>query len=332
MKAAAIEMNGGPEVFEYRELPDPVCPDDGLVIEVDAISIEGGDLLARAISPLKTVPHVVGCIAAGRVVEIGLSVTGRQLGERVVTLHADGSHATRRAVPAAMAWAIPEGLGTQQAACVPVAFGTAFECLFTAGNLQPGETVLIHAGSGGVGMAAIQMAKLAGARVIATASSADKLERLKPFGVDHGIDYAAQDFVKETQRILGAAVAKGDGVDVVIDSVGGRTLADSVKVLGWRGRLVSVGIAARGGSSVDAFSLWERNNTLHGVLLATALRFEYARAHAMIGECLARVASGELKVQIAKVFPLAEAAAAHAYIEARHAFGRVVMTTADRAV
>jgi len=322
MKAAAIEINGGPEAFSYIDMPDPVCPDDGLVIDVEAISIEGGDLLARAMSPLKTLPHVVGYIAAGTVCEVGRAVTDRKVGERVVTLHGDGSHATKRAVSAAMAWPIPDGVSTQDAACVPVAFGTAFECLFTAGDLQPGQTVLIHAGSGGVGMAAIQLAKLAGATVIATASSADKLERLKAFGMDHGIDYAAQDFVKETQKLVGK-----DGVDVVIDSVGGRTLADSVKVLGWRGRLISVGIAARGGSSVDAFSLWARNNTLHGVLLATALRAEYPRTFAMIGECLARVASGELKVQIAKVFPLSEAAAAHAYIEGRHAFGRVVMTT-----
>jgi NADPH:quinone reductase len=322
MQAAVIEINGGPEAFDYREMPDPVCADDGLVIAVEAISIEGGDLLARAMTPLKTVPHVVGYIAAGTVVEVGREVTDRQVGERVVTLHGDGSHATRRAVRAAMAWPIPDGLRTIDAACVPVAFGTAFECLFTAGNLQPAETVLIHAGSGGVGMAAIQMAKLAGATVIATASSADKLERLKAFGMAHGIDYAAHDFVKEAQKLVGER-----GVDVVIDSVGGNTLAQSVKVLAWRGRLISVGIAGRGGSAVDAYALWARNNTLHGVRLGAALRAEYTRTFAMIGECLARVASGELKVQIAKVFPLAEAAAAHAYIEGRHAFGRVVMTT-----
>lgn len=322
MFAAAIEINGGPEAFSYVEMPDPVCADDGLVIDVEAISIEGGDLLARAMSPLKSVPHVVGYIAAGTVVEVGNAVTDRKVGERVVTLHGDGSHATKRAVSAAMAWPIPDGVSTRDAACVPVAFGTAFECLFTAGDLQSGQTVLIHAGSGGVGMAAIQMAKLAGATVIATASSADKLERLKAFGMNHGIDYATEDFVKATQKLVGPK-----GVNLVIDSVGGKTLADSVKVLGWRGRLVSVGIAARGGSAVDVFSLWARNNTLHGVLLATALRAEYPRTFAMIGECLARVASGELKVQIAKVFPLSEAAAAHAYIEGRHAFGRVVMTT-----
>lgn len=325
MHAATIEINGGPEVFGYRELPDPVCADDGLVIDVDAISIEGDDLIARATSPLKAVPHVIGCIAAGTVRAVGASVTDRRVGERVVTLAPDGAYATRRAVAATMAWPIPDGLGTTDAACVPVAFGTAFECLFTSGDLQSGETVLIHAGSGGVGMAAIQLAKLAGATVIATASSVAKLERLASFGMDHGIDYTAQDFVEATQKIV--AKAGLEGVDVVVDSVGGRTLADSIKVLAWRGRLISVGIAARGGSAVDAYALWARNNTLHGVLLATALQADYMRSFAMIGECLARVASGELKVQIARVFPLEEAGAAHAFIEDRQAFGRVVMTT-----
>lgn len=322
MWAAAIEMNGGPEVLHYQELPDPVCAEDGLVIDVEAVSIEGGDLLARALVPPASVPHVVGCLAAGTVREVGAQVQGRQVGERVVTLGADGSHSTRRAVPAAMAWPIPDGLSTRDAACVPVAFGTAFECLFTAGDLQPGQTVLIHAGSGGVGMAAIQMAQLAGATVIATASTPTKLERLEAFGLDHGIDYTTQDFVKEAQKLAGPR-----GVDLVVDSVGGKTLAESSQVLAWRGRLVSVGISARGGSAVDAFSLWSRNNSLHGVLLATALQSEYARCYAMIGECLARVASGELRVQVAKVFALADAAKAHAYIEGRSAFGRVVLTT-----
>jgi NADPH2:quinone reductase len=237
-----------------------------------------------------------------------------------VTLNANGSHAQQRAVPAAMVWTIPEGLSTAEAACVPVAFATAHDCLFHAGGLQAGQTVLIHAGAGGVGMAAIQMAKQAGATVIATASSSDKLARLKDFGLDHGINYVEQDFVAEV-----LALTARRGVDVVLDSVGGKTLADSVKVLGWRGRLVSVGIAGRGGSAVNAFALWARNNTLHGVLFATALQHEYPRAHALVGECLERVARGELRVVIDRSFPLAEAAQAHAYIEGRNAFGRVVM-------
>lgn len=321
MKAAVIHRNGGPEELVYEELPDPVCADDGIVIDVETVSIEGGDLLARLMTPPASAAHVIGYIAAGTVREVGRQVTGRAIGDRVVTLAANGSHATRRAMSAATAWSIPPGLSTQAAACVPVAFATAHDCLFTAGGLKAGQAVLIHAGAGGVGMAAIQMAKRAGATVVATASSADKLERLKAFGLDHGINYVQQDFVDQV-----LALTNGRGVDVVVDSVGGRTLADSVKVLGWRGRLVSVGIAGRGGSAINAFSLWARNNTLHGVLFATALQKEYPRAHALVAECLARVASGDLRVEIARVFPLAEAAQAHAYIEGRHAFGRVVMT------
>lgn len=320
MKAAVIAENGGPEVLHYTEIPDPVCADDGIVIDVETISIEGGDLLARAMTPPLSRTHVVGYIAAGTVRAIGAQVTGRTLGERVVTLNANGSHAQQRAVPAAMVWPISEGLSTAEAACVPVAFGTAHDCLFNAGGLAAGQTVLIHAGAGGVGMAAIQMAKRAGATVIATASSSEKLARLKDFGLDHGINYVEQDFVAEVLTLTAKR-----GVDVVVDSVGGKTLADSVKVLGWRGRLVSVGIAGRGGSAVNAFSLWARNNTLHGVLFATALQNEYPRAHALVGECLQRVASGELRVVVDRTFPLAEAAQAHAYIEGRNAFGRVVM-------
>jgi NADPH2:quinone reductase len=271
-------------------------------------------------TPPLSATHVVGYIAAGTVRAIGAKVKGRTLGERVVTLNANGSHATQRAVPAAMVWPIPDGLATADAACVPVALATAHDCLFNAGGLKAGQTVLIHAGAGGVGMAAIQLAKKAGATVIATASSSDKLARLKDFGLDHGINYVEQDFVAEV-----LALTAKRGVDVVVDSVGGKTLADSVRVLGWRGRLVSVGIAGRGGSAVNAFSLWARNNTLHGVLFATALQNEYPRAHALVGECLQRVASGELRVVIDRTFPLAEAAQAHAYIEGRNAFGRVVM-------
>lgn len=163
MKAAVIHQNGGPEVLRYEDLPDPVCADDGIVIDVETVSIEGGDLLARLMTPPAGAAHVVGYIAAGTVRAIGAKVRGRRLGERVVTLAANGSHAQQRAASAPMVWAIPDGLATQHAACVPVAFGTAHECLFNAGDLQQGETVLIHAGAGGVGMAAIHLAHRAGA-------------------------------------------------------------------------------------------------------------------------------------------------------------------------
>ena len=320
MKAAVIYENGGPDVLRYEDVPDPACPDGCVVIDVEAISIEGGDLLARAGSPPPSVPHIVGYLAAGTVVEVGAGVEDRAVGDRIVTLNAAGSHASKRAVPAMTTWPIPDGLDAASAACVPVAFGTAQECLFTAGGLQAGQTALIHAGAGGVGMAAIQLAKHAGANVVSTASSDEKLERLTEFGLDHGINYARENFVERTREVTG-----GRGAAVILDSVGGQTLVDSIDALAYRGALVSVGVAGRAGSDVEAKALWAKNNALHGVFLGGALLNEYARVHAMIADLIGRVGTGELRVVIDRTFPLAEAAAAHAYIESRQAFGRVVM-------
>src|SRR4051794_11703607 len=320
MKAAVVHENGGPEALRYEDVPHPECPDGCVVVDTEAISIEGGDLLARAGGALPAVPHVVGYLNAGTVSEVASGVEAPAVGDRVVALNAAGSHAERRAVPAMVTWPIPDGLDAARAACVPIAFGTAHECLFTAGNLSECQTVLIHAGAGGVGMAAIQLAKRAGATVISTASSDEKLERLKAFGLDHGINYANDSFVERTNELT-----DGQGVDVVLDSIGGQNLVDSVGVLAYRGTLVSVGLAARAGSTIEAQSLWARNNALRGVFLGGAIPYEYTRIHAMIGELLEQVGSGELQVEIDRSFPLAEAAAAHEYVESRKAFGRVVM-------
>ena len=168
-------------------------------------------------------------------------------------------------------------------------------------------------------MAAIQLAKQAGATVISTASSDEKLERLKEFGLDHGINYASENFAERTRELT-----DGRGADVILDSVGGQNLVDSIGALAYRGTLVSVGVAGRAGSDVEARDLWAKNNALRGVFLGGALLTEYPRVHAMIADLLDRVASGELRVEIDRTFPLAEAAAAHEYIESRQAFGRVV--------
>ena len=321
MKAAVIYENGGPDVLRYEDLPDPECPDGCVVIDVEAISIEGGDLLHRAGSPPPSVPHIVGYLAAGTVAEVGAGVEDRAPGERVVTLNMSGSHASKRAVPAMSTWPIPDGLDAAPAASVPVAVGTAHECLFAAGGLERGQTVLIQAGAGGVGMAAIQLAKQAGATVIATASSDDKVERLADFGLDHGINYATENFVDRARELT-----DGRGVDLIVDSVGGQTLVDGIGALAYRGTLVSVGVAGRAGSAVEARDLWGQNNTLRGVFLGGALLAEYPRVHSMIAGLLDQVADGGVRVEIDRSFPLAEAGAAHAYIESRQAFGRVVMT------
>ena len=320
MKAAVYYETGSPDVFRYEDVPDPVPGPGDILVDVETVSIEGGDTLNRLGGELARRPHVVGYQCAGVVAEVGAGVRGFSVGERVVTVGLDGSHAERRAVPEGFAWKIPDGVSTDEAACVPVPFGTADDCLFEFGHLQAGETALIHAGAGGVGIAAIQMAKRAGARVFSTASSDDRLERLKDLGLDEGINYTTHDFVAEARRLT-----DGRGVDVVVDSVGGVTLQGSINVLAYRGRCVSVGDAGRSAAEhLDISGMRPNNQTFSGYFLGAELLL-FPRARAMIAGHLDAIAKGELKVVIDRTFPLSDAAGAHAYIESRQAFGRVLL-------
>jgi NADPH2:quinone reductase len=201
---------------------------------------------------------------------------------------------------------------------VPVAFGTAHECLFTAGNLAEGQTVLIHAGAGGVGMAAIQLAKRAGATVLATASSDERLAPLYDLGMDHGVDYSRSGWVDRVRELTG-----GRGVDLVVDSVGGTVLQGSVQCLAYRGRCITVGSAGRDEQPLDVRALGMGNQSITGVFLGAEIL--NPRAHDMIQRHVDDVATGRLRVVVDRTFPLADAAAAHAYIESRQAVGRVVL-------
>ena len=320
MKAAVYYQTGVPDVFRYEDVPDPECHAAGLIIEVKAISIEGGDVLNRAGGDMPARPHIVGYQCAGIIREAGPNVTDRSVGQPVVAVMQHGSHAALVSVAAMQTWPVPAGMDLKEAACVPIAFGTAHECLFEFGRLKTGEAALIQAGAGGVGLAAIQLAKRAGATVLATASSDDKLERLKEFGLDHGINYRAGDFAAEARRLTG-----GRGVDLVVDSVG-TTLPGSIQATGYRGRIVVVGNAGRAEQrSVDPGVLGEMNRSLTGVFFGGALMMEPQRGRPLVQGLLNDVASGELRVVIDREYPLSEAAAAHAYIESRQAFGRVVL-------
>jgi NADPH:quinone reductase len=320
MKAAVYYETGGPEVFRYEEVPDPVAAAYELLVRVEAVSIEGGDTLGRAMGELGAVPHIVGYQCAGTVVEVGDDVEGFSVGDRVVTVGLDGSHAELRAVAPPFCWMVPEGLSTEDAACVPVPFGTADDCLFEFGRLQAGETVLIHAGGSGVGIAAVQLASRAGAQVLATASSDDKLSRLAALGLDHGINYATTDFVEQVRTLT-----DGRGADVIVDSVGGPTLQGSLRALAYRGRCVTVGDAGRHAAEhLDISTLRPNNQSLTGYFLGAEL-FLSPRPHAMIARLLDEIAAGRLQVVIDRRFPLSEAAQAHAYIESRQSFGRVLL-------
>lgn len=320
MKAAVYDRTGPPEVFRYADVPDPTCPRDGVVVDVHAVSIEGGDTLNRLRGEMAAVPHIVGYQCAGVVSEVGPDARDRRVGDRVVCVGFHGSHAERRAVPAATTWIVPDGLDLERASCVPIPVGTADDCLFEFGELREGESVLVHAGAGGVGMAAIQLARRAGATVLATASSKERLARLEPLGMDHGIDYRNEDFVARARELTG-----GRGPDLVVDSVGGRTLEGSIACAAYRGRIITVGDAGRGDRPPDLSALRPGNRRLTGVFLGAELAIHPERVRPMIQRHLEDVAAGRLEIVVDRTYPLREAAAAHAYIESRQAFGRVLL-------
>ena len=318
MKAAVYYENGDPSVLKYEDFPDPACHPKGILVRVEAVSIEGGDTLNRFGGPLVTKPHVVGYQAGGEVIEVGSEVTNFKVGDKVATSGAFGSHAELRSVPARSAWHVPNGFDVKKASVMPVAFGTADDCLFEFGHLKAGETVLVQAGASGVGVAAIQLAKRAGATVLATASSDERLEKLKRFGLDHGINYKTHDVVQEVMRLTNKK-----GVNLVVDSVGGSTLQGSILSLAYRGRVSMVGGAGREGMKVDVSSLMGGNRTLQGVFLGAEIAGD--RAYNNIQRLINEAAAGQLEVLIDRTFPLSEAAAAHAYIESRQAVGRVLL-------
>lgn len=290
----------------------------GVLVQVEAISIEGGDTLNRLGGEMPARPHIVGYQCGGTVVAVGEAVTDREVGQRVVATTPHGSHAELVAVPARATWLVPEGLDPTLAACVPIAFGTADDCLFHFGHLREGETVLVQAGAGGVGLAAIQLARRAGATVLATASSDERLGRLAAHGLDHGINYRDDDQVAAVRRIT-----EGRGVDLVVDPVG-TTLPASIRSLAYLGRISYVGNAGRDPQPVDVSALMAGNQSITGVFLGAELATG-TRAHENIERLLGLVATGELEVVVDSTFPLEDAAAAHAHVESRRAFGRVVL-------
>lgn len=318
IKAAVYDRAGDPEVLRYADVPDPVCPEDGLLIEVKAVSIEGGDTINRATQAPPHPSYVVGYAASGVIIEVGRDVQGFGVGQAVATMGMDGSHAELRAVSAKTSWALPGGMDFGVAAAVPIEFGTAHHCLHAAGRLRPSETVLIQGGAGGVGIAAVQLAKLHGARVIATVSGGQRTERLMRLGLDAAIDHRNEDTAEAVRRLT-----NGSGVDLVVDPVGGATLASSLAFLKPHGRLVFVGNAGGGELTLDLWPAMMANTSLVGVFMGTEFHME--PTYSNVAELLGQAARGEVEVVVDTTFALAEAASAHRHIADSQVFGRVLL-------
>ncbi len=324
MKAAVYYEGGSPEVLTYEDVEDPAVGPRDVLIKVHAVSIEGGDVLARGFGPAGPVPYCGGYLAAGEILEIGSEVTDRHVGQRVTTVDNGGSHASLRAVNARSSWPIPDDMPFEVGACIPIPFGTADDSLFEFGKLVAGETVLIHAGASGTGLAGIQLAKRAGARVLATASSDDRLARLKPYGLDEGINYREVDFEAAARELT-----DGKGPDLIVDSVGGHNLEKSLRCAAYRGRIVAMGGVGRETYKPDFSVMAGQNKTYVSYYQGAELMLNGARARANVSRLIEEVGRGELEVVIDKRYRLSEAADAHSYIESRQAFGRVLLVPDD---
>ncbi len=343
MKAIVMRQHGDPSVLQYVEYPEPEIGANDVLVRVRACALNHLDLWVRRGLPGVTIPlpHIPGSDVAGEVAKIGADVRCVKVGQKVVLApgvtcghcpaciagkdnrcreftnmgyKVDGGCAEYVRCPEANCMPYPEKLDWAHAAAVPLVFLTAWHMLVNRAELQPGEDVLVLAGGSGVGMAAIQIAKFFGARVIATAGSEEKLSKARHLGADEVINHATMEIDKEVRKLTG-----NRGVDVLIEHVGTATWEQSVKSLAPGGRLVTCGATTGYDAKLDLRFLFSRQLSLLGSYMGTKDELRTV---------LKLVAQGRFRPVVDKVFPLQECGAAHEYLEQGKQFGKVVLSVA----
>jgi putative PIG3 family NAD(P)H quinone oxidoreductase len=324
MRAIVIREFGGPEVLELREVPTPEPGRAEVRIRVRATAVNRADLLQRLggyAAPPDASADIPGLEYAGEVDAVGDGVRNLAVGDRVFGLVGGGSYAEYLVTHSLTTARIPEGLGFREAAAIPEAFLTAYDALVTQARLAAGETVLVNAVGSGVGTAAIQVARAIGARSIGTARSAEKLERARALGMDHGVLAEGGGFAARVREISG-----GEGVDVVLELAGGAYLAEDLACVAPRGRIVLVGLMAGGRAELDLRALLTRRIELRGtVIRSRPLEEKIALARVLARHLVPLLARGALRPVLDRSFPLAAAAEAHAYVGSNQSFGKVVL-------
>jgi NADPH:quinone reductase-like Zn-dependent oxidoreductase len=340
VKAVVFERPGGPEVLELRELPDPRPAADEVLLQVRACGINHLDLWVRAgtLGLEIEMPHVLGCDIAGEALAVGPAVRHVKPGDRVLVLptlscgvcqacmagddnlcrsydligrRRNGGYAEKVAVPGRNCLRFPEGLTWEQAASLPVTLLTAWHMLVGRAVVRPGEDVLVIGAGSGVGSMAIQVARLHGARVIATAGGDAKLSRARELGAHDTIHHGTQDVAAEVRRLTGKK-----GAEVVVEHVGGAVFEQAVAALARNGRLVTCGATIGNQVRLDINLLFGRHLSLLG---------SWMGRRAELLEALKFVANGAIRPVVDSVLPLAEAPRAHERIERREQFGKVVL-------
>ena len=338
MKAVRIHEFGGPEVLRYEDVPDAQPRKDQILIRVRACALNHLDIWVRKGLPGVSLPHILGSDIAGEIVAVGEYVTGFKAGQRVLLapMHfcnhcakcvtgiqnqcrqftalgngVDGGYCELIAVPAVNVIPIPDDLDFNRAASVPLVFLTAWHMLVGRADISLGQTVLVLGAGSGVGIAAIQIAKLFHARVITTAGDEEKLEKGRELGADYGINHYQQKISQEVRKITDK-----EGVDIVVEHVGTATWEESMKSLKPGGTIVTCGATTGHNAAFDLRFLFSRQLNFLGSYMGTM---------GELYDVLSHVFAGRLKPVVDRAFPLKDARAAHEYLEASRMFGKVVL-------
>jgi len=320
MKAIQVEEYGGRDALSVVENDVPEPGDGEVRIEVKAAGINFADIMQRRghYHGGPEAPYVPGLEVVGVVDAVGDGV-GRSVGDKVVTMLKGGGYAEYAIADAAGLFDVPEGLSFEEAAGFPVQFLTAHNCLHEWGGLEEGESVLIHAAAGGVGTAAVQIAREAGAEIFGTASTPEKLELASSLGCDHPINYEEEDFVEVVK-------AHTDyGADLVLDGIGGETTERSLDALKQFGRMVVYGAASGRPGKPSTADVLFANQRIIGYHLGRATQLKPMKVLGAVPELTELLDSGKLEVQFDRSFDLEDAAEAHEYIEGRESMGKVVL-------
>jgi putative PIG3 family NAD(P)H quinone oxidoreductase len=329
LRAIVVAAPGGPDQLHIGERPDPVPRDGEVVVRVAGAGINRADLLQRQgfYPPPAGASEILGLEASGVVASAGPGVTSPAAGARVMLLVEGGAYAELVAVRAAQVVRVPNNIDLIHAGGIPEVFITAHDALFTRGRLQNGETVLIHGGGGGVGTAAIQLARLHGCRILVTAGSPEKLARCAALGADAGINYRTEDFVARTRELT-----DGRGADLVLDIMGASYLGQNIDAVATDGRIVVIGMQGGTQAMLDLGVMMRRRISL----ISTALRARPANQKAVIvaafaADVVPALADGRLVPVIDRVLPLEDAAEGHRLMESGEVVGKIVLDASPHA-
>ncbi|MCF3179643.1 NAD(P)H-quinone oxidoreductase [Streptomyces polychromogenes] len=324
MHAITIEQPGGPEALVWADVPDPVAGEGEVLVEVAASAVNRADVLQRQgfYDPPPGASPYPGLECSGRIAALGPGVSGWAVGDEVCALLSGGGYAQRVAVPAGQLLPVPQGVDLVAAAALPEVVATVWSNVFMVAGLRPGETLLVHGGSSGIGTMAVQLGKAVGARVAVTAGGKEKLARCAELGADILIDYREQDFVEELKAATGGA-----GADVILDIMGAKYLGRNLEALAMNGRLAVIGFQGGVKAELDLRMLLAKR----GAITATSLRARPLEEKAAIIAAVREhvwplIDAGRVRPVVHASYPVTEAAEAHRVLESSAHVGKLLLT------